>query len=264
METDYGWKQVGKMPVIFVVPHGGDPVEGMIARAAERLRPLDVSLVVNTRMRRRVVNFNDYVQLRRSNDEKAMAFWRDVKAAVEKVLLMPRCGAFVYFIHNAEATLKRGSKIFPRRKTPDGDLVYSELTQRDPRPYDVDIGCGQTGLLSVNGSAIEALTMPELEAAFCRHLVPAETIYPRRGSGAVVTFSPDKLLALVCLIKSLQPAWLVEVGREFAAQKLNNLSQSVFRRFRDTGRVATVQFEFLDTLPEKAVAEMLVGLSLFR
>ena len=262
METDYGWKQVGKMPVIFVVPHGGDPVEEMIARAAERLRPLDISLVVNTRMRRRVVNFNDYVQLRRSNDEKAMAFWRDVKAAVEKVLLMPRCGAFVYFIHNAEATLKRGSKIFPRRKTPDGDLVYSELTQRDPRPYDVDIGCGQTGLLSVNGHRPE--TLPTLEADFCRNLVPAETIYPRRGRGAAVTFPPDKFLALVCLIKSLQPAWRVEVGREFAAQKLNNLSQSVFRRFRDTGRVATVQIEFLDTLPEKAVAEMLVELCLFR
>ena len=262
METDYGWKQVGKMPVIFVVPHGGDPVEGMIARAAERLRPLDISLVVNTRMRRRVVNFNDYAQLRRSNDEKAMAFWRDVKAAVEKVLLMPRGMVFVYFIHNAEAALKRGSKIFPRRKTPDGDLVYSELKQRDPRPYDVDIGCGQTGLLSVNGHRPE--TLPALKADFCRNLVPAETIYPRRGRGAAVTFPPDKFLALVCLIKSLQPAWRVEVGREFAAQKLNNLSQSVFRRFRDTGRVATVQIEFLDTLPEKAVAEMLVELCLFR
>jgi len=42
------------------------------------------------------------------------------------------------------------------------------------------------------------------------------------------------------------------------------LSQEIFDRFQKTGRLFTVQLEFLDILPEKAVAEMLVELSLFR
>lgn len=262
METAYGWRQEGKSDSIFVVPHGGDPVEGMIARAAEKLRPLDVSLVVNTRMRRRRVNFNDCGELRDSNRKAARAFWRDVKATIGKRVSATAQPVYVYFVHNAEPTLKRGSKLFPRRETPEGELVYSELKHKDPRPYDVDIGCGQTGLLSVNGRALDALTVSEQEAAFCRHLVPAETIYPRRGRGAAVTFLPDKLFQLVTLAKVLQPAWRVEVGREFAAQKKTNLSQVVFDRFKRTGRVFTVQLEFIDTLPEKAVAEMLVELSL--
>lgn len=264
METAYGWKTAGLMNVIFVVPHGGDPAERMIARAVESLRPLNVSLVVNTRMRRRQVNFNDCGELRHSNTKAARSFWRDVKTMVDQRISATARPVYVYFVHNAEPTLKRGSKLFPRRETPEGELVYSELKHKDPRPYYVDIGCGQTGLLSVDGCAGKDLIMPEMEAAFCRHLVPAETIYPRRGRGAVATFPPDKLFRLVTLAKVLQPAWRVEVGREFAAQKKTNLSQAVFDRFKRTGRVFTVQLEFIDTLPEKAVTEMLVELSLFR
>jgi len=264
METAYGWRQEGGMNVIFVVPHGGDPAEKMMVRAIEALRPLAVSLVVNTRMRRRVVNFNDCGRLRDSNKKAARAFWRDVKSTVDKALIATPDSVYVYFVHNAEATLKRGSKIFPRRDTSDGKLVSSELKYKDPRPYDVDIGCGQTGLLSVNGRAFSALTVLEQEAAFCGNLVSAETIYPRRGRRALVTFPSDKLFRLVSLARELQPDWQVEVGREFAAQKKTNLSQTIFDRFQRTGRVFTVQIEFLDTLPEKAVAEMLVEFSLFR
>lgn len=268
METVYGWKQIGSANVIFVVPHGGDPVEAMIARAAEVLRPLSVSLVVNTKMRRRIVNFNNLdhlrpLPMRRLVDaETAQAFWADVETAVRESARV-HSTVFVFCVHNAEPMLMRGSKIFPRRDTPDGALVYSELKHNDPRPYDLDIGNGQTGLLSMNGCPPEALTAPELAAAFCRNLAMAETIYPARGRGAVATFPAGKLFQLVCLAKSLQPDWRVEVGREFAAQKKNNLSQAIFQRFRNSGRVFTVQLEFLDTLPEKAVGEMLVELSVF-
>jgi len=217
MNTSYGWRQTGEKNVVFVVPHGGDPAEKMIARSLEALRPLAVSLVVNTRMRRRVVNFNDCGRLRDSNKKAARAFWRDVKSTVGKALAAAPGAVYVYFVHNAESMLKRGSKLFPRREMPEGELVYSELKHKDPRPYDVDIGCGQTGLLPVNGYRPESL--PELKSDFCHNLVLAETIYPRRGRGSKVTISPDKLFELIFLVKMLQPAWRVEVGREFAAQK---------------------------------------------
>lgn len=267
METAYGWRQEGRMNTIFVAPHGGDPVERMIVRVAEALRALDVSLVVNTRMRRRVVNFNDFDQLRPTpmqrlaDAEMTRGFWSDVETVVREGARVHQA-VYVFCVHNAEPTLKRGSQLFPRRETPDSELVYSELKHHDPRPYDLDIGCGQTGLLSVNGRAPDALTMPKMEAAFCRNLVPAETIYPRRGRGAAVTFPPDKLFRLVSRAKSLEPAWRVEVGREFAAQKKTNLSQAIFDRFKGTGRVSTVQLEFLDTLPERAVVEMLIEFAL--
>lgn len=259
MATNYGYFWEGSANVIFVVTHGAQKNEQIIAEQVRNLDDTEATLIVNEKIVRRRVDLNNVQSWKNKKQTSTRRFIRSIENSVCRLLAAHRRRPiYVFFCHNAEAGLKKSSLLFPRIRLTTGarELIYSPTIAGAPRPYDLDIGIGATGLVSFPPE-VNAAEARAREAEFHQELKPAAEIYPRRGAGGLITCPAASALALIVAAKEIVPSWRVEIGREFAAQHQKNLSQFVYRKFQKTGRVFTAQFEFLHSLPPEEIGRYL-------
>jgi len=259
--TEYGYRRLGTMPFVFVVPHGGDPAERGVVEVADHLRRLDVSLIVNTGVRRRVADLNRTPEDGSLASPLWLGFFRDVLGAVTAA--SDRTGegpTLVLSLHNAMPQLTDKSFLFPRRDPRTGEIERTPVAAGGLRPWDVDIGAGYSGLTSPARMPTEELERSA--EVFCNDLLPAEALCPERGMGGALTCSCSMLFQMVLASRRMMPGWRVEVGINYPAQNPHNLVQALYARFKDRGRFSAVQLEFREELAVLDVAAYLEHLVL--
>jgi len=218
VERPYGVFLLGDNNVVFVAPHGGDPLETPLSHGLLELSRSGSGVIINDRLRRSEVDLNSSAQIANRKDPAGLAFFDDVVSAVERALRLADGECFVFFVHNAPKQFNGKSKTFPR---------VAESEERDfdagaSRPYQLDIGAGVTWVkpkyegLST-GDLFDAMDENDRAHSLESWIRPAREVWPDRGTGGVPTFSRDQLLYLVYLAKEMKLPWRVEIGREFAA-----------------------------------------------
>jgi hypothetical protein len=201
-------------------------------------------------VRREEVDLNSSAQIINRKVSSGLEFFADIITAVERALKRADGECFVFFVHNAPEQFNGKSRTFPRAV----ENETREFIAGEPRPYQLDIGAGVTWIKPKydglnTGDLFAAIDAGERASSLESWIRPAREVWPERGTGGVPTFPRDHLLHLVYIVREMDLAWKVEIGREFAAQRATNMTQTIFRRFRKTGRLYTAQLEFSTAVP---------------
>jgi hypothetical protein len=215
-EGSYGKYVVGKSKYIIVAPHaaGDDLYTGEIAESVAK--HLNGSALINTKVGKGDADYNH------TKDLEGTDFLKDLEGLITRV----KGSCYVITIHGSSDKVPRSKQLY-------NDAKEEYIDKDEIRPWEIDIGCGLTESRK-NGIQIPSpgFSYPS-EQDLEKFLILARNVIPAYGRG--VRRAPR---AFVYQLREELP-YNATIGREWAAQNVNNLVQY----FKGRSDVGSLQLE---------------------